>query len=779
MGFYGEPSMDGNQFSRSRHDLKFNRKLLMLAVYAGCVLSAMAYGRVLESVSVDHPFKIDGDLSERAYISALWSDGFTVLEQESREVNALYLAVDEKFVKTASRIGAFNDREKLYFCVRSNFPGDCPPNSSDVLEFHLRPGKGSVFCISVNVDGKVSANVRDLNSGTDRPMDTKALEAFVKRSDKRFIAEISIPFSWFGNGVCPKGAWTCNFVRKGVSCGGMSSWAATNREQVSPELFGKLVFGKSDDDESRQPLAENVGRNVFVWGGSPWMDGTQKVAPPLHKKELKTVRMRGVRGARATGVFRVSNMTDRNALYNLSFSSANTNFCSGMRLREVGYIELRSGEEIADPVFDLPIGSVLRIPARSTAIVWMDVDCSKLDPGRCRGELTMTPGYSDFPYLKLAVSLRVGAADIRKLDFPVHYYYNLPAAGCAPLIRDYGFNTFVLQPHVHFPEAGYIKGRTGREVCGFDKIDQAIERLLTHGMEKDKIRFMLYGLWPKWAKVGFDRTDGKSLEFLSPEWKERYALRVKAAVEYLRTRHGIGYDRLYFSTCDEPRGAIDDPKSTAYAAIKGAEYIRTVDPKLRLTCNPLFVDLENIGLFIKSFDRLVPYIRKQMDGQDDRAKMELYRDSGRWISSYVVYVKQNTIHQYRRGHWANLDYGFDGPCAIYGLTACAGDQFNSYDLNKKGTSKGDYNAGFYNARTDQITPSRRLEAWYQGLIDFKIGKWCAQRIAEAKKRGTDVSAIEEELRRLYRSANVPNCDLQAKSDRLFEIAEEITKENFK
>ena len=740
--------------------------------------SLLAAGNVLNAVKVSAPFTIDGDTVERAYVSAEWSRHFTVLEKESSEVNALYLAVDEKFVKTASRAAVFFDKGSLYLTVLSNFPKDCPPEQTESLEFHLQPNAGKVYCISVKMDGSVSAGVYENEPRNAKKRSIAGIKAKILRSKSGFTTELQVPFKCFGKDVKPEGTWRCNFIRRGGSCGGMSSWAPTNRELVAPERFGRLVFGGPvKENDNAEPIPENLEKKTFVWGGDMWGDVSQTAQPPLHVKELKSVTLNGYRGARAAASFRVSNLTDANVLYNLHFNSANTNFNSRLRLREVGYIQLRSKEMIADPVFDMPIGSVLRIPPRSTAVVWMDVDCTTFKPGRVRGEIRMVPGYAGFEEKKLEVTLNVGTPDLAELDMYVHYYYNLHAAGVAPLVKDYGFNVFTLLPHVHFSEKGYFKGQKGREICGFDKIDAMFARLEEAGLPKDRVRIMLYALWPKWALAGFELADirSKKIKFLDPEWKRRYAIRLKAVVEYLRTRHGVGYDRLMLSTCDEPHGDFEDPTTTAYAAIKGAEFVKSVDPQLKVTCNPLKEDMSKLDLYFKNFDYLVPYIRRLTDGLDDRVKADRYRDSGRWISSYIIYVKQNSIHQYRRCQWANLDYGFDGPCAVYGLVTAAGDQFNSFDSSKKGGSTSDYNAGYRNSRTGQITPSRRLEAWYQGLVDFKLVKWCQLRIAERMAKGEDMSKVKAGLETLIREANAPRGDFEKTRTRLSAIAESLAK----
>ena len=159
-----------------------------------------------------------------------------------------------------------------------------------------------------------------------------------------------------------------------------------------------------------------------------------------------------------------------------------------------------------------------------------------------------------------------------------------------------------------------------------------------------------------------------------------------------------------------------------------------------------------------------------LNGTEDPDIAKRYRESGKEIWSYTIYVKQNTVHQYRRVFWGNAANDFDGSASVYGLTACTGDPFDSYDTNAKGTNVSDYNCAFRNPRTGQVAPSRRLEAWYQGLVDFKLLKWCRLRLAEREKRGEDVSKIKAKLERLIRDADVPRGDFEKIRVRLMNIA---------
>ena len=748
-------------------NINFFRIFRTLAVSSlGFSLTAGASGGDacrLQALKAAQPFVIDGDTLEQAYVEAAWSKAFTVLEPESKEVNGLYLAVEQKFLKAETRVGAFFDRDALTVCFLAPCPADVPAQDGDSVECHFMMDGKTVYRMAVDLTGKVTYGKYDAMTLKDEAWSAGGAAA-VKRGAKSFSAELRIPFAAFGGKVRPTGVWRCNFVRRGASCGGLSSWAPTNREQMDPEKFGRLVFEGTTEEKPAEPRPENVGKTVFLWGEDPWADNRPDVAAPLDRPELARLDLQGFRGTRAIGAFRVSNRTDRPALYNLCVASKDADFLSRVRLREVGYLELRGGEVIPDPIFELPIGSVLRIPAKSTAIVWVDVDCTGLATGKHSGRIRCVPGYSGFDEKSLKLVLAVEKPDLGEIKMPVWYYSlgHRNQAAVSTIVKDYGFNVFTLAPHVHYCPPD----KDGN--FDFSALDDKIAALAAAGVPKDELRLMLYSMFPNWA--GFTTADGRKLGFLEPAWKEEYGKRLKAVIAHLREKHGIGYDRVFLSTNDEPKGDPDDPKTKAYAAFKGAEFARSVDPKLRIFCNPWALEPDYLQRYLDTFDILEPYLRRFLNGTEDPEIAKRFAESGKEIWSYTIYVKQNTVHQYRRVFWGNMDYGWEGPAAVYGFAAETGDPFNSYDGGK---TTSDYNSGYRNDRTGQQTPSRRLEAWYQGLVDMKLVKWCRREIAARKVKGEDLSVQDAELKKIIHAANALRSDLGSARQKIVEFSRQF------
>ena len=85
----------------------------------------------------------------------------------------------------------------------------------------------------------------------------------------------------------------------------------------------------------------------------------------------------------------------------------------------------------------------------------------------------------------------------------------------------------------------------------------------------------------------------------------------------------------------------------------------------------------------------------------------------------------------------------------------------------------DYAAVYRNDRRQQLTPSRRLEAWYLGSVDFKLAKLCQGRIAELRKKGQNVQAEERELKEIIHEGFRAGGNMNAASTRLLRLAEKL------
>ena len=743
------------------------RKLILTGLAAvAAVWAKGASANTMPAISRTTPMTIDGACEEASYTSAVWTDPFTVMDPESKEINGLYVAADKKFTDLQTQATSFFDPQNLYIGMLLPCPVDVPHKDGETVEIHLAFGM-QVCRIAVDMKGNVKSARYNAATLKETVWNSGA-KAAVVRGKRSAIAEIAIPFASLGMKAPPKEI-SCNIIRRGDSTGGLSSWRPTNREQPDVAKFGKIVLGAVEQDTVGEPLPENKGKTVFFWGEGLWTDTPQLgAAVPLDKVELAKINLVGPRGARAETAFRVSNLTDRHMLYNIYVESGDETLKSRIRLREVGYIELRGGEVIPDPLFELPLGSVLRIAPKSTAILWVDADLTGLKVGDRKARLKFVPGYRKGVEKILPIAVKVGKADVSEIKMRVHYYHQKSNPLTAIMAKECGYNVAVLSIN------SFVMKDDG--TYDYTRADGILDAFLAAGIPKEELQVRIDLQLPRWATGGFPKEFVRKhkLKFLNPEWKRYYGARIKAMVAHLSEKYGIGYDRIEVKTQDEPHGDPADPSTKAYAAVEGAKFLKALDPKLKVSTNPFRMQSEFLHHYLDNFDMLEPEIRRFMNGKADIAMADRLRDSGKEIGSYTVFVKQNSPQQYRRGYWFNMNHGFEGYYAVYGLIANCGDQFNSYDSSRKNPKhRSDWNSAYHNERTGQIISSRRMESWYQGLVDMKLVKWCRKRLAERKAKGEDVSRKEKKLAELIKEGDARMADYDRIRNMLFRLSEEF------
>ena len=698
------------------------------------------------------PVTVDGKMSEYVYVGYDWSQPFIVFDRENAVTNGLYEPVGKPFSALGTQGGVFTDTTNLYVAVLAPCDEQHPAGAADGVGVAVSPDAKTVFVVECGTNRKCVAS-RIGADGTRVPIVAPGVKGGVNVGKHSFYVEIAIPYAALGQTPDDGGAvWKCNIYRKGPSCGGISSWAPVQGDMFNTDRFGDIVFGKRKNRGSALP--ENVGKATFLWAGDRWSGGPEE-KPPLDVKELEKVSLFGPRGGRAVAHFRVTNQTELPALYSFTMEDyAKNELAQRIRFREVGHVELKGGPTVPDPIFDLPNASVLRIPPKSTAMVWVDVDTEGLKPGLHTAALTLVPGYSKFEEKTLALDLTVGKANVRDVVMPTWTY----GAGRWPakiaLTRDYRINVLILLPVMFCPKPGADGMRD------WTMFDDNVEAMRAAGIETNEMYIICYDEFPRWNnprdKPGRERT---------------YIDNMRAGIAYAKERWGIGLDRIWFSTNDEPHGDPDDPKSSASFALYGARLAKRIDPGLKSWTNPWNgrVNLTRfLPRYLAAFDTLCPFLPSI--NRDDPMASERYAKSGKDIWSYTIYCKPNRPMQYRGISWKNFAYGFSGPAAFYTCIYNGSDPFNSYDRN----GKTDYGTMYFDDRTGLGSTSLRMEAWYQGHIEQRLLKWCKARI-DAMRDKAKAAAFAARIDALVKHAIAPRPAFDAISRELLMLSDELVK----
>lgn len=777
--------------------------------------------------------RIDGCLEDPCWQKAEWSEPFLVLGSMSKTVNQLWVAADEKFVKTASRAAMLFDDRNLYLAIRSPFPDGMKPLAEkkqgedvyrdDHVEFFLKPAGSADFYyqLLVNANGAWQGLKHSVSNGKSEKWIPEGLQVAAVSGEDHFDIELALPFASVAAETPESGSvWTGNFARGGKTCGGLSTWAPVGTSFQSPDLFGKFVFGSrkacyatpvkalkkdmeklggevsasvreaesrlmqaiEENGEAREswlPLhnqirslenqliqAINKGKTHLVWQDDPWVNFGPDRKIPFETRELEVLPLETAKGARAIAAFMVSNLTDRMLMTNIQFltdpkkkNDPRTQvFSANVRFRELAYIEMNGGKMIPDPIFELPIGSMLRVAPNTTSIVWLDIDTADLEPGNYSGRIRLFPSFSGFEQKEIKLDLRVSPVDISKV-FVRTWTYRFRGPAVFPFLKEYGFNT------VRANLSDYTPTFDAEGKAGFPRLEAILHALEANGVPRKEMMWIFYPEFALWSNSRTD--DGKWVKFLEPEWKKIWTERYRLLRDWLKDQ-GFGYDQYAFYPTDEPNGDPADPKAKAYYAFEGGKFLKEVDPNFRIAENPYQVKDGHQKRYFELCDILIPFYPAM-----DRALIDEYRKSGREIWSYTVYNKGFSPATYRHRFWGNLEAGFPGPACFYALIENSSDPFNSYDSGGKSTS--DYGAAYLNPRTSQLAPSRRLEAWYLGLVDFKTAKFIREKIAEKKKAGINTAAEEKELAEIIQEGFRADGDMEQAGKRLLTLAEKLLK----
>lgn len=763
---------------------------------------------------------IDGKLTDALYKTMPWSTPFHVLGQENKQINGLWESAEEKFKANAARAAIFCDKKHVYAAFKAYFPEDTTPGSSDAVEFFLQPGGDKIWQVIVYANGNKEFYSYKNAASSPRVWHGHGVRTAAAREKNYFSAEIAIPLSALGITAIPEAgsAWRGNFARSGKSCGGLSTWAPVGRNFFSPSLFGTFFHGSVKDHLQKEisrissefssvqevkktadsmirkirsqkeiPTADiekwtlelerlrrfaikkyNQGKSLLVWRHDPWGDFGPDLRIPV-TEEIKKISLHVPKGARAITSFIVSNLTATHNMFTVKLT-ANRKLIPAVRFREGGFI--RAGQRVyPDAVFDLPLGSVVRQAPDSSTLLWLDADTCHLAPGKYVSNIALIPAYPGFQRRNILLELNVSSVDISKSKLPV-WAYPLRYPRHLELLKDYGFNTASLLPSHFIP----VPGKDGRSHYPF--VDTLIKTLKAQGFSEKDIFFIPYMELSRNSKIKLP--NGETALFGSSKWKEEYGRRLIKFRDHLKKKYNIGHSQYFFYTNDEPFGDPKDPKSTAYIAFKGAEFLKSVDKNFITLCNPWRIgEGGHDAAYIKKFDIIVPNLARL---RLSKSAAELYRKNPRKVWTYSVLQKLVPANVYRRISWENMAYGFHGIATFYDLFDVSGDQFFSDDpspRNRKVTS--DYatvytngQSLFQNPEKLQFTCSRRMEAWYLGIVDFKVAEYCRNRISALKSRGTAALHFEKELAAVINAGASPDGNMEEASRKLLLLAEKLS-----
>jgi len=542
-------------------------------------------------------------------------------------------------------------------------------------------------------------------------------------------------------------------------------------------------------------------RTYLLWQKDIWgpVSPDERIALEVH--ELTDVNVFSGRNTRAAAGFLVSNLSAKSLMGRLTLLKPTKDdpLAEGVALLEADrvqfrrgmYIELSNGVMTPDALPALLPCNLVEVPARTTVLLWTEIDTRDLSAGRYTRKVEFFPSYSDFPKTSFDLNLEVASVDL-SVPRVKQFTYSVPnAQRCRAVSEDlvrHGITMVHSMPSLRLPGRGihgWPKLDADGNLVSVDQshslLDSQIANMEAAGLPKERMDILIY--------LDFCRSYNRDLPYIDGDkdgrlscgteaWKRGFANSLKSFRDHLFEK-GFTYDQIVFYVCDEPHGDPADPESTTAKAIGGSRYVKEVDPRFRTMTNP-GLDGEkgkHLGAYLKEFDVIMAY-RPNLNGNP--ALIEPLRESGREMWTYHILLKQTGPAAYRNGSWLSARDGFAGVCAFWAYDRSSGGPFYSYD-HHPGSPRmvADYAVVYANfvweGHADQpmttIIPSRRWEASYQGNQDYRAVVICRELIGKLKAAGRDASVFQAVVEEAIAAAvNQSGAAMDASRERLIRAA---------
>jgi hypothetical protein len=269
-----------------------------------------------------------------------------------------------------------------------------------------------------------------------------------------------------------------------------------------------------------------------------------------------------------------------------------------------------------------------------------------------------------------------------------------------------------------------------------------------------KTYLLWYGFNPNWKDAG------RFGKWMSPQWKKSFSFWIRKLVEHLKER-GVCYDRFVMYPFDE---------SLCEAFYELAGLIKSIDPNIRIYANSFGKGPRDFERFRKLVDIwcLQDGLCEQYPEWLDTIKSfggKVWTYGGGWPAK-----ASNPYQVYRLMPWRAFKRGQTGA----GFWVYA-DPIESQSWDDITTPKGNYGVIYGSAHSsvdtlgENIIPSRRWEAWREGVEDYEylyeFGKMIdASRHQDRKKADQLQSFLDGQVRKVLSNPNNPELVYQARKN---------------
>ncbi|UCH35380.1 MAG: hypothetical protein JSV65_03245 [Armatimonadota bacterium] len=483
------------------------------------------------------------------------------------------------------------------------------------------------------------------------------------------------------------------------------------------------------------------GAPYVVWEHDPWAPLSPLEVPPGDHGGLTRLEVHAAANEYSSAAVTVTNLTRAPMVLTARLEDLRgeraTVGADDVCLRRVEFVEAATGELIADALPRLDRRG-LRLGAGETSQIWLTLPKRRLPAGDYRGRLLLQPTGADAPR---AVTIVLRVYPIELPDDMSLQTYNWAYVRTFPLVRGLEEEA-VADLFAHYTNTFVF---SGRDVPWpqFDAQDQGTIDFASHDENLELHRSAREISW-FWSFHDGERPDAGRFgaDYLSPAWKERFAWWLREWVAHLGDL-GYGYDDFFMYPFDETL-------CERFGDL--AQFIKEVDPHLRVFADPTSHDTrERIEAIAPYIDVWCPHLFSFEKRADD---VELMRAHGEKLWTYACSgpAKALSPHAYYRlmmwkawrrgfagcGFWAYADAGWGGS-----------DAWDDFDGTRHDFAViyAGRNAPPRVPRDEAIIPSKRWEAWREGIEDYELMRAIdeAARRAEANGEADRAASLRASL----------------------------------
>ena len=541
--------------------------------------------------------------------------------------------------------------------------------------------------------------------------------------------------------------------------------AAVDERGGDPTQFAAIEKMFADVDKAIIS-ASLAGKSLLLF--RPEDQWGNLLAPDEKSRPMESLRIRTVLNSRAVVTFAAANLMDSAFVGQFKVDTATGGPRSGAAtdgttnyqlpttnciLSQGFAIANRVGRVLYDPIMPLPMNGLLRLAPKETVPIYLELDTHGLLAGTYRATLSLKKAMPGFVDELVALEVEVADANLDEVAVDragYDYVGNTFARGdgaknVAKFLISRGYNVVFMTASWIFP----CERKDGSfAVRDFGHVDRHLDAVLAGGLPREKMKLWIYMAmeaqhpWNAPLNARGQRCvpgDGK--------WEKGVQALVREFAVHVKTRYGIGKDRIYWYPIDEPSGEIDDPtfKSSISRAYHAAKVIKEEDAANFTMTDPLpkFLESKEIDAAMPRLAEVYDVIELYRSSVTDEKRRLVAAQNLKEVWTYSIISKETSPAKYRRDYWENMRDGYREIATFWHMTQSAGSPFDSNDFTSPG-HYDDYASLYVDFANDAALLSRRQLAADIGYEDVRLIMWLRKRFKGNPAMLAKVDAIVKE-----------------------------------